>query len=111
MKMTTTGKQFIDEVEYGVYVWRMPDGKIVGDDQGNFLSINSMRGDIQKISMLTNAVKEFDVREGEPYFLSGHRKVTDEEYEEQKERFNDGLVPDEYDVPSVLEDLKFRNDR
>ena len=111
MKMKTTGKKFIDEVEYGVYVWEMPDKRIVGDDAGHFLSIASMNGDLNKMSILRQAVAEFGITEGEPRFLSGHRKVSDEEYEQQKQRFEDGLVPDEYDVPAIAEDMKFRNGR
>jgi hypothetical protein len=111
MKMTTTGKQFIDEVEYGVYVWEMPDKRIVGDDQGNYLSVAGMANDINKMNTVRNAVREFGIVEGRPVFLSGHRKVTDEEYEEQKARAAEGLTPDQYDIPSILEDLKFRNDK
>lgn len=111
MKMTTTGKKFIDEVDYGVYVWEMPDKRIVADDQGNFLSVAGMRGEIEKMNTMRNAVREFGIVEGQPVFLSGYRKVTDEEYEEQKVRAAAGLTPDEYDIPSLLEDLKFRNDK
>lgn len=111
MKMKTTGKKFIDEVDYGVYVWEMPDKRIVGDDAGHFLSIAGMKDDLEKMNVLRKAVAEFGITEGEPRFLSGHRKVSDEEYEEQKSRFDEGLVPDEFDVPALAEDLKFRDGR
>lgn len=111
MKMKNVGKQVIDEVEYGVYVWKMPDGRYVGDDQGNFLSINSMRGDLQKMAALRSAVSEFAITEGEPHFLSGHRKVDDEEYERQKERMESGLIPDELDAPAYADELRGRRDK
>ena len=109
--MKTTRREFIDESPFGVYVWQMPDGKIVGDDEGRFLSINSVKGDITKMTALTNAVKEFGIEVGKPLFLAGNRKVSDEEYEEQKSRMEDGLVPDQLDVPSLIEDMKFRDGR
>lgn len=111
MKMKTVGKRFVDEVNYGVYVWEMPDKKIVGDDQGNFLSVAGMSGDFSKMALLKRAVAEFGITEGEPRFLSGHRKVSDEEYAEQKARFEEGLVPDQYDIPAISEDLRSRNGR
>lgn len=107
MEMKRVGRKFVNEVPYGVYVWEMPDGKIVGDDEGNFLSIAGMANDIDKMNIMRKSVAVYGVTEGRPVFLSGHRKISDEEYERQKERAAAGLTPDDHDIPSLVEDLKF----
>jgi hypothetical protein len=93
----------IDEVNWGVYVWQMPDGSVVRDEEGAYLSIPSVRGDIRQINKLKKAALEYDLGEGEPMFFSGHRVVTDEELEEQKSRAELGLVPDPQDLPAMME--------
>ena len=39
----------VDEVNWGMYAWIMPDGSIVMDEEGAYLSIVSMKGDIRQI--------------------------------------------------------------
>jgi hypothetical protein len=94
----------VEEVNYGLYLWMMPDG-LVCDEDGNYLNIASMKGDIRKINKLKEAAKYYGLEEGKPVWFSGHRQVTDEEYEEQKNRLEWGLIPDELDVPAIKEDL------
>lgn len=40
-----------EESTLGIYVWEMPDGRWIGDDDGNFLSITSKK-EIKPGSML-----------------------------------------------------------
>lgn len=96
----------IDEVNWGIYVWQMPDGSIVRDEDGNTLNIPSVRGDINQIKKLKKVAQELDLEEGHPLFFSGHRRVTDEELEEQKSRAQMGLVPDPLDMPAMMEYVK-----
>jgi hypothetical protein len=103
MKLNTTRKQIVEEVAYGVYVWEMPDGRWIGDDDGNFLNIPAMKGDRKRMQQLKDTVRSYGITEGKPYFLAGHRQVTDEEFEYQKQRMAFGLVPDELDVPAFKE--------
>lgn len=95
----------VEEVNYGVYVWQMPNDALVADEQGNYLSIYAIKGDVAKIKALRDAVKYHGIDEGQPLWLSGHRKITDEEYEYQKQRLDLGLVADEWDIPALKEDL------
>lgn len=104
-RRVTPVNQYSEFEQFGVYVWQMPDGKVVGDDQRNFLSIQAKFGDLKRISELTSAVRALGIREGSPLFLSGHRKVSDEEYENQQERLKSGLIPDDHDLPAILEDI------
>jgi len=93
----------IEETIYGVYVWEMPDGRWVGDDDGHYMLIPSVKGDIVKVQALRNAAKSYGVTEGKPKFLAGRRKVTDEEYEEQRQRLNAGLTPDPWDIGEAID--------
>lgn len=105
--MNPLSNKVVEEASYGVYVWKMPDGRWVGDDDGNFLSISAMRGDVKRIGQLANTVRSYGVEVGAPLFLSGHRKVSDEEYDRQKFRMDMGLLPDEYDIPALIEEQEY----
>lgn len=86
----------------------MPNGSYIADEDRNFLSIASEFGDVKRIAELNAAVRSFGIEEGEPQFFPGHRKVSDEEYEEQLARASDGLVPDSNDVGFYADDLRTR---
>lgn len=73
--------------------------------------ISSTRGDQQRMRLLADAAKSYGVEEGEPCFFQGNRIVTDEEYEEQKQRMKWGLTPDPWDVASIEEDRKNASNR
>jgi hypothetical protein len=96
----------IEEVNYGLYVWQMPDDSVVMDEAGNYLCIPSIRGDIRQIKKLKDAAKHYGLEEGKPLFFSGHRTVTQEELEEQKARADMGMVPDTQDMPAMMEYVK-----
>jgi hypothetical protein len=96
----------IEEVNYGLYVWQMPDESVVMDEAGNYLCIPSIRGDIRQIKKLKDAAKHYGLEEGKPLFFSGHRTVTQEELEEQKARADMGMVPDTQDMPAMMEYVK-----
>lgn len=99
------------DIPYGVYVWEMPTGQWIGDGEGNFLSIDSMYGDLKRIAQITAVVRnDFNIDVGKPVFLRNRRKVSDQEYAEQLERQSRGETPDEYDIPALVEELVY-NDR
>lgn len=97
--------RIVDEVDYGLYLWEMPDGRLVADEDKNFLNIPGKKGDLTQINKLKETVKSFGITEGKAVFLSGHRRVTDEEYEYQKQRMEWGLIPDELDYGAAQEEL------
>lgn len=98
----------VEESKYGLYVWMMPDGSIVADDELNWLNIPSEKGDRDKIQKLTDAVRYYGIEEGEAVFLAGRRRVTDEELEEQKLRLKFGLTPDPYDAGALRDELAYK---
>jgi hypothetical protein len=95
----------VEETDYGLYLWEMPDGSLVADDQKNFLNIPAKKNDREKIKLLVDTVKSFGIHEGRAVFWSGHRRVTDEEYEYQKQRMEWGLIPDELDYGAARDEL------
>jgi hypothetical protein len=95
----------IEEVSYGTYLWETSEGKLVMDEDGNYMCIYAIKGDPKKIAELKRFAKEYGVEDGKPVWFSGHRPVSDEDYEYQKQRLDLGLVADEWDIPALKEDL------
>ena len=100
----------IDEVNWGLYIWQMPDGKVVMDDEGAYLSIPSMKGDIRQIKKLKDLARHYGLEDGLPLFMAGHRPVTEDELETQRQRLQIGLVPDEQDLPAMMDYVKEMRD-
>ena len=96
----------VEEVNWGLYMWQMPDDSLIMDDEGGYLSIPSLKGDIRQIKKLKQAAKHFGVDEGKPIFFSGHRQITEEELQEQKQRGELGMIPDTQDLPAMMEYVK-----
>ena len=95
-----------EETTLGIYVWKMPDGRWIGDDDGNYLSITSEKGNKARIELLASAVKSYGIDVGEPLFLAGRRKIDDEEFEYQNQRLKWGLVPDPLDIGNYKDEMK-----
>lgn len=107
MALTTKRVQVIDEVDYGIYLWRLPDGRYISDGEGHYYMLAAKRDDKKAIQLLTDAVKsEFGIEEGYAFFMAGNRPVTDEEWDEQRRRDLMGLIPDPQDMPAHLDRLK-----
>ena len=87
--------------DWGIYVWKKQNGKWFTDGQGNILNIPSMKGDISKISELKKAAAYYGEPEGEAIFFPGLNRVSDEEYEEQRQRMREGLIPNLNDLGAV----------
>ena len=107
MTIHKIGSKILEEdTTLGIYVWRMPDGRWVGDDDGNYLSITSIKGNRSRIDLLAAAVRSYGIDVGEPLFLAGKRKIDDEEFEYQKQRLEWGLVPDPLDIGNYKDEMK-----
>lgn len=98
MDIKRINQSVVEETRLGIYVWEMPDGRWIGDDDGNFLSITSTKGNKSKIEALAEVVKSYGIDTGQPKFLSGRRKIDDEEFEHQQQRLKWGLTPDPLDI-------------
>ena len=87
---------------FGTYVWVKPNGKPFTDGSGNALSIEGMKDDKAKITELANAAKYWGQPEGRAVFYANMRKISDEEYSEQVDRMNQGLIPSMNDLGAVV---------
>lgn len=105
MTLKTNNIKHIKEVPWGCWLWRMPDGSFVADDQNNFLRLFGTEDNHKQKETMREFVKnEFGIVAGAPYFMSGTRPVTDEEYQHQKQRLEWGLIPDPLDVAAINEE-------
>ena len=95
-----------EESTLGIYVWEMPDGRWIGDDDGNFLSVTSKKGNRSLIDALAREVRSYGIYEGGPKFLSARRKISDEDFDHQKQRLEWGLVPDPLDIGNYKDEMK-----
>lgn len=87
--------------EWGLYFWRLPNGHLFKDDEGRLLNIPSVRNDIGQIAKLREAAKSYGQSEGTPWFYAGINRATDEEYQEQLDRLDQGLIPSLNDIGAV----------
>jgi hypothetical protein len=87
--------------EWGLYFWKLPDGHLFRDGEGRMLNIPSVKGDIGQIAKIKEAAAHYGQPEGEPWFYAGVNRATDEEYEEQLDRLDQGLIPSLNDIGAV----------
>jgi hypothetical protein len=103
-----TGKPIVSNVrrkiidkgyDWGLYVYKKSNGKWFTDGEGNVLNIESMRGDISKISQLKTVAKHYgDPGDGEAIFVPGLTRISEEEHSVQMERLKEGLIPSMNDL-------------
>jgi hypothetical protein len=106
MDINNTKYKVLDEEStLGIYVWEMPDGRWIGDDDGNFLSVTSKKNNRSRMDALAREVRSYGIYEGQPKFLSARRKIDDEEFEYQKQRLNWGLIPDPMDIGNYKDEM------
>ena len=105
--MSNTKKPKISVVpkryNWGVYLWKFPDGKFFKDSEGNYLNVPAMKGDLTAINTIRDAAKHYGRPEGEPFFRAGVSRVSDEEYSEQLERLQAGEIPSLNDLGAIYD--------
>lgn len=82
-----------DPTPYGIYVWVLPNGEVFKDDDGNVLNIPSMKGDLDKISNIKQAAAYYGQPDGQPSFIPGVGRVTEEEYQQDLYMMSEGQTP------------------
>ena len=86
----------------GIYVWQLPTGKFFTDGEGNALSIASRKDDAVRMKELADAAAYNGQPEGKAVFFPNVRKISDEEYSEQKDRMAQGYIPSENDLGALI---------
>lgn len=95
-------KILLNKLPYGVYAWKTPEG-ILSDEDGNILSMEGMKGDLNAIKKMREAAAYYGYPEGEVIFLPGRRKITQSMHEDQWAAYLAGEeLP--FDVPDEVFD-------
>jgi hypothetical protein len=85
--------------DWGLYVYKKSTGRWFTDGEGNVLNIESMRGDIEKITELKKAARHYgDPGDGEAVFVAGLTRISEDEHSEQMDRMKSGLIPSMNDL-------------
>lgn len=87
---------------WGVYVWKKANGKWFTDGNGNILNIPSHRDDQNQLAKLRAAAAHYGEPDGTPHFFAGTARISDEEYSEQIDRMQNGLIPSMNDLGAVI---------
>jgi hypothetical protein len=103
LNLKTTRKQEVEEVPYGMYVWELPTGEILGDDEGNVMNcfVWEKKDRPKAVAAIKQAAKSYGFPEGKAVWWSGRRPIDDEELERQLERAKEGFTPDPLDIAGI----------
>ena len=83
----------VRESDIGVYIWKLPNGNILANTDGEILNIPSEHGDITKMAELQRAATHFGYPDGQAVFEEVHR-CTEQEYQDQmQELIENGTTP------------------
>ena len=96
-----TGQRAMFGYEWGLYFWKLPSGHLFKDEEGRLLNIPSVKNDLSQMAKLRQAAAHYGQPDGEPWFYAGVNRATDEEYQEQLDRLNEGLIPSLNDLGAV----------
>jgi len=97
MKNKGLGKVKITPIEkqgdWGLYVWKLPNGKILGDADGNVLNIPGASHDLAAMLKIQQAATEYGYPDGAAVFKAHVSRISEDEYAEQVGRMKAGLIP------------------
>ena len=102
----TTNRSVVDDSPWGMYVWQLPNGEVLGDGDGNIMNVFCTKNNRNAIRALTEAAKSHGFEEGKAVYWPGKRRVTDEELHEQEMREKLGLTPDPLDYGALIDEAK-----
>lgn len=91
-------KLVVPSNSFGVCVWQLEDGSFLGSEDNVFLSMEGVIGDRRVEERMRLAVLHYMGDDsGSPKWMPGARKVTNDEWDDQKARLLEGKIPDEVD--------------
>jgi hypothetical protein len=98
----------VNEVPWGMYVWELPSGEVLGDGDGNIMNcfVWEAKDRPAAKTAITRAAKEYGFEEGTAVWWGGQRPIDDNELERQLERAEQGLTPDPLDIAAFNDDAK-----
>ena len=78
--------------DWGLYLWKKADGHLFHDGEGNLLNVPGYKNDPVSIKKIRDVANYNGEGDGEPWFVEGLHRVSDEEYSEQKDRMKNGEI-------------------
>jgi hypothetical protein len=104
----STRRQVIQEVPWGMWVWRCDDGTYIADEDGNFMHVfvDSTKPAVNEAARaaLKREAKAYGIEDGKAVFWAGRRPIDDEQLQYQLARAAAGLIPDPFDVAAIKEE-------
>ena len=99
MQLNPIRKLVVPESAKGTCVWEI-DGAYLGDADNNFLSMEGIMHDPRVEAKMREAANYWldGKLEGKPTWINGARKISKDEWEDQKSRLIDGQIPDEVEA-------------
>lgn len=82
----------VEDGNVGVYVWKMPNGKILANTDNLILNVPAVKGDLRAMAEIARAARYVGFPDGTAEFWEAHR-CTEEEYEEQIYDLMEGRLP------------------
>ena len=95
----------IEETPWGCYVWQLPTGETLGED-GQFMLVFATKNDQSAIKAITQAARHYGYPEGQAVWWPDVRPISDEEFESQLDRAEQGLTPDPFDLGAIKEEME-----
>lgn len=87
---------------WGVYVWKKSNGKWFTDGSGSVLNVPANKGDENQIAKLKATAAHLGEPDGKAVFFPGSARISEEEYSEQLDRMQQGLIPSLNDLGAVI---------
>lgn len=91
MKNMRVKKQKQSDV--GSYVWKLPNGNILANEDGEILNCPSVRGDLGQQIAIAKAARSLGFPEGVAVFEEVHRCTESEYWEQMDQLVNQGISP------------------
>lgn len=96
----------VEEIPYGVYIAKTSEGAYIANKDGDMLNIVSKKGDQRRISQLKAAARHFGFEDIKYEFRAGARQISEDEFQTQLERQDQGLIADPYDLGVLIDEYK-----
>lgn len=71
-------------------MWQCRDGKVLASSDGDVLSMDGFKGDLEAVRKMRDAATSLGYGDGRCAFLPGSRKISQSEYEDQMSAFVEG---------------------
>ena len=84
---------------WGVLVWQTKSGHVLSNSNGDVLSVECFKGDLNALTKMREAASYYGHGDGRPAFLPGRRKISQSEYEDQMAEYLAGNeIPGDIDA-------------